>query len=134
MANRFSVSVDIAAPPAEVWAVVGDPLAVPSFYPTYVSCEVGGDVRRLRRADGGELVERLVERDEARRFYSYAILSGAPVRDHLASFEVLAVPEGSRVVWRTSAEPKEPGGDLEERLADRQRAALARLKELVESA
>ena len=133
MANRFSVSVDIAAAPEAVWAVVGDPDAVPRFYPTYVSCAVDGDERRLLRADGGELVERLVDRDEARRFYSYSVLSGAPLRDHLASFEVVAVEGGSRVVWSTSGTPEDPGADLEARLADRQREALSRLKALVET-
>lgn len=133
MANRFSVSVDIAAAPEAVWAVVGDPDAVPRFYPTYVSCAVDGDERRLLRADGGELVERLVDRDEARRFYSYSVVSGAPLRDHLASFEVVAVEGGSRVVWSTSGTPEDPAADLEARLADRQREALSRLKALVET-
>jgi uncharacterized protein YndB with AHSA1/START domain len=132
MANAFQVSVDVAAPPDAVWAIVGDPCGVPRWYAAYVDCEVSGDRRVLRRADGAELRERLVERDDARRFYSYSVLSGVPVRDHLASFEVLATEGGSRVVWTTSGVPEDPSADLEARLAGRQAAALADLRALIE--
>src|SRR5204863_8042121 len=70
MANDYAVSIDIDAPPEAVWAVVGDPVGIPRWYATYVACEVDGDVRRLRRADGGELVERILERDEPGRSYA----------------------------------------------------------------
>lgn len=133
MANRFSVSVDIAAPPDEVWRIVGDPCGVPRWYSAYRECEVEGDVRTLRRADGAVLVERLLERDEARRRYSYTVLSGVPLRSHLASFEVREAPGGSRVVWTTEGEPEDPAADLEERLAARQGEALGVLRDLVEA-
>lgn len=132
MANRFEVTVDIAASPDAVWQVVGDPCGVTRWYSAYVGCEVDGDMRTLRRADGAVLVERLLERDEDRRRYSYTVLSGVPLRSHHASFEVRAAEGGSRVVWVTEGEPEDPAADLEARLAGRQREALASLRALIE--
>lgn len=132
MANRFEVSIETSVPPDAAWALVGDPTSVPRWYPLYVSCDVDGDVRIAPRADGTELVERLVERDDERRFYSYTVLSGVPVHDHLASFEVQPAGAGSRIVWRTQAEPDDPGADLEQRLSGRQMEALGRMKDFLE--
>ncbi|MEW6581310.1 MAG: SRPBCC family protein [Actinomycetota bacterium] len=132
MANAFSVSVDVDAPAGVAWQVAGDPAGVPRWYTAYESCTVDGDRRVLRRAGGAEVVERLVARDDARRSYSYSVVAGVPVTDHLASIEVEDTGRGSRVVWRTSATPRNPDADLEALLAGRQRAALEVLKELIE--
>lgn len=128
----WELTVDVDAPPDAVWAFIGDPTTVPRWYPKYVACDVDGTTRRLRSAEGAELVERLVERDEARRYYSYSVLSGAPVASHHASFEVRPEGAGSRVVWRTEAEPSDPAVDLRARLVGTQTDALRRIKEIVE--
>lgn len=128
----WSVTIDIDATPDEVWAVLGDPTSVPRWYPKYATAEVDGDTRVLRTAEGGELRERLLERDDARRFSSYSVLSGAPVASHLASFEVTAEGAGSRVRWATRAEPSDPSVDLRERLIGSQTEALGRVKRIVE--
>jgi hypothetical protein len=133
MANRFTVTVDVAAPPDAVWQVVGDPCGVTRWYAAYERCTLEGDTRTLERADGAVLVERLLERDEARRRYAYTVVSGVPLTSHLASFEVQRHGDGSRVVWTTEGEPEDPGADLEARLASRQREALESLRELIES-
>jgi len=133
MRKAFEVSVDVAVTPDAAWAVIGDPLAVPRWYPTYVSCVVVGDTRTLRRADGGVLIERLLERDDAARTYAYSVVSGVPLRSHRASFSVVPADGGCRVVWYTDAEPEDPKIDMEARLADRQREALDGLKRLLET-
>ncbi|WP_217914103.1 SRPBCC family protein [Miltoncostaea marina] len=129
----WSVTIDIDAPPDRVWALVGDPTSVPRWYPKYAAAEVDGDIRVLRTAEGGELRERLLERDEGRRFYSYTVLSGAPVASHFASFEVVAEGAGSRVRWATQAEPSDPSADLRGRLVGTQTEALERMKRIVEA-
>lgn len=134
MEKTWELTVDIAAPPEVVWDLVGDPTGVPRWFTKYVAAEVDGDTRVLRREDGGELVERLLARDEARRAYSYGVIAGAPVASHEASFEVRAAAGGSRVVWRTTAAGSDPGLDMEERLAPAQREGLARMKQLLEDA
>lgn len=129
----WSVTIDVDAPPDEVWAFIGDPTTVPRWYPKYASVEVDGDSRVLRTAEGGELHERLLERDDARRFYSYSVVSGAPVSTHLASFEVVPEGAGSRIRWATQAEPSDPAVDIRARLIDTQTAALDRVKRIVET-
>lgn len=128
----WRLTIDVDAPPDRVWEFVGDPTTVPRWYPKYVSCAVDGDTRVLRSAEGAELREALLERDEARRYYAYSVLSGAPVASHRASFEVVARDGGSTVVWITEAEPSDPSVDLEGRLTATQTDALARIKEIVE--
>ncbi len=128
----WAVTIDVNAPPDQVWAFIGDPTTVPRWYPKYVSCEVDGDSRTLRTAEGQVLYERLLERNDEQRWYSYSVVSGAPVRTHLASFQVTAEGEGSRIRWGTTAEPIDPSADLEGRLTASQTEALARVKAIVE--
>ncbi len=128
----WALTVDIDAPPEAVWRFIGDPTTVPQWYPKYVACEVDGDRRTLRTAEGAELHERLLERDDDRRFYSYSVVSGAPVASHLASFEVTAEGAGSRVRWATQAEPLDPAADIRARLTASQTDALDRVKRIVE--
>lgn len=134
MGTSWELTTDIAAPPDVVWGLVGDPTGVPRWFTKYVAAELDGDVRTLRREDGGALVERLLERDDARRSYSYSVIAGAPVRTHEASFEVKETPEGSRVVWRTSCEAADPAVDMQERLSPGQIEGLARMKAILEGA
>ena len=63
----WALTIDIDAPPDEVWAFIGDPTTVPRWYPKYVSCEVDGDTRTLRSAEGAVLHEALLERDDGAR-------------------------------------------------------------------
>ncbi len=128
----WQLTIDVDAPPDTVWAFIGDPTTVPRWYPKYVSCTVDGDTRVLRSAEGAELREVLMDRDDARRFYAYSVLSGAPVASHRASFEVTALGTGSRVIWSTDAEPSDPAVDLEARLTPTQTDALVRVKQIVE--
>jgi len=132
MADTFSVSIDVAAPLDEVWAVVGDPCGVTRWYSLYTGCGIEGDIRTLERADGAVIVERLIDRDDARRTYSYSVVSGLPLREHYARFTVAKAPGGSRVIWGTRAVHQDDGVDMEARLADRQREALRGLKRLIE--
>ncbi len=128
----WAITVDVDAPPDVVWAYIGDPTKVPEWYPKYVSCEVEGDSRILRAADGAVLYETLLERNEPMRFYSYSVVSGAPVRTHLASFQVTAEGTGSRIRWGTTAEPIDPSVDLEARLTASQTEAMQRVKAILE--
>ncbi len=128
----WAITIDIDAPPETVWAFIGDPTTVPQWYPKYVSCEVQGHARTLRTAEGAVLHETLLERNEDMRFYSYSVVSGAPVRTHLASFQVTAEGAGSRIRWGTTAEPIDPSVDLEGRLTASQTEAMQRVKAILE--
>jgi hypothetical protein len=133
MSEPFSVSVDVAVPPDRAWALVGDPCGVTTWYPMYVSCELEGDRRTLRRADGVELIERMLDRDDDRRTYAYSVVAGLPLHYHHARFTIDAAPEGCTVIWETTAEHKDPLVDMRARLSERQQDALNGLKRLLET-
>lgn len=134
MANEYELAIDVDASPEATWAVVGDLTGVPRWFTKYTECTVDGDVRVLRNADGAELVETLLERDEAGRSYAYTVIAGPPLRSHRASFRVVPRDGGSTILWHTNAEFLDPAIDTETRLAPAQREALERLKALCEAA
>lgn len=132
MLRAWEVSVDVDVDPDTAWALVGGRDQVPRWYPVYVSSVTDGDTRTLTRADGVTLVERLLERDEAGRSYSYAAVAGLPLASHRAGFRVEPREGGCTVVWSTEAEHEDPAVDMRERLADRQREALEAMKRVLE--
>src|SRR5215467_6175667 len=64
-------SVELAAPPDDVWSVVGkfDLLWDPGIARSHLIGEGLGQIRRLQTRDGREVVERLAEIDNAKRSY-----------------------------------------------------------------
>ncbi len=132
MANEYTLTIDVDAPPDVTWLVVGDVTAVPKWFAKYVECNVDGDIRTLRSAEGAEVLERLLERDDLARTYAYTVTAGPPLRSHRASFTVVPREGGSTIVWHTRAEFLDESIDAEDRLAAGQRAGLERLKALCE--
>ena len=92
----------IDAPPARVWAVVGDFAGGPvQMSPgTLLACRLDGpDVRALTFANGDVVRERLIARDESTRRIVYGWLADEVVHDN-TSMQVLADgDERSRLVW-----------------------------------
>lgn len=129
MANTYELAIEIDAAPEEVWAVIGNPVDLGWFEPVEAA-HVETDVRYVKMGDGRNLVERLLERDEERRFYSYTVIEGsrAKMLSHEASFEVQELGESRcRVVWRTEAELEDPSIDLESRIGPAQQQGLENL-------
>jgi uncharacterized protein YndB with AHSA1/START domain len=133
MANDFEVAVDVAAPPDAVWGLAGDPARVAEWFGPVVACEVQGDVRRATMGNGAVLVERLVERDDAARWYAYRVEEGIPgLTSHRAVIAVDEAPGGSRVRWRQTATSDREGYDIEARLRGVMAAGLEGLRDQVE--
>jgi hypothetical protein len=128
------LSIDVDAPPDVTWSVVGDLTGVPRWFNKYVECAVDGNIRTLRSAEGAELVERLLERDDDERRYAYMVIAGPPLASHEASFRVVARDGGSTIVWHTNATFLDASIDTEARLSAAQRDGLERLKQLCEAA
>lgn len=111
--TRVLVREEVAAPAAEVWALLGDFGGVGRLVKDLVkrtSCEGEGvgALRTLELADGGAVRERLDAFDAARRSLTYSIVgeSPLPVRDYRATVEVVeSGPERCRVEWRSTFEP-----------------------------
>jgi carbon monoxide dehydrogenase subunit G len=75
----------------DVWAVVGDPLAVTRWFPGNTAVEMEGDQRTITLASGLPLIARIAIHPELRRF-QYRLLGALPVDEHLTSIDVIPVP------------------------------------------
>ncbi|MGD9572024.1 MAG: SRPBCC family protein [Thermoleophilia bacterium] len=134
MANDFEVGVDVAADPDAAWAMAGDPVGIQDWFAPVASITVDGDVRTVTMGNGAELTERLVDRDDAARRYSYVVLSGIPgLTSHKATIRVEEAPGGSRVLWRQTATSDVEGYDIEARLSGVMTAALEELRTRLEA-
>jgi uncharacterized protein YndB with AHSA1/START domain len=104
-------SIDIAAEPSKVWAIVGDFNGLPAWNQGLASSalEEGGKVRYLVRRVGGHVRERLIERDDARRLIRYSMFeTGLPVSRHMATMQVTPKGKGSTMTWSCEFESKGP--------------------------
>jgi hypothetical protein len=127
------VGVDVAADPDAAWAMAGDPVGIRDWFAPVSDITVEGDLRTVTMANGATLVERLVDRDEAARAYSYVVQSGIPgLTSHRATIRVEEAPGGSRVLWRQTATSDVEGYDIEARLSGVMTAALEELKARLE--
>ena len=112
MAN-FILTRTISAPVDKVWALAGDFLKAPG---------PGVEVTVEKRGNGPDNVgaERTItigsvkvrERLESvgpGRTFSYKILSGAPMKDHLATATFTAKGSSTEIRWEVSFTPKIPG-------------------------
>jgi Polyketide cyclase / dehydrase and lipid transport len=134
MANDFEVFVDSVVSADAAWALAGDPARLPEWFAPVSSVVIDADVRRAVMGNGAEIVERLVERDDATRRYSYVVGSGIPdLTSHRATISVEPTPGGSRILWRQTATSRKPGYDIEARLRGVMSAGLERLREILES-
>ena len=133
MANDFEVSVDVAVPADEAWALAGDPVRIIEWFGPVTEIVMEGDTRTATMGNGAVLVERIVDRDDAARTYSYEVLSGIPgLTSHRATIAVDEIAGGSRVRWRQVATSDVEGYDIESRLAGVMTAGLGGLKAALE--
>src|SRR5262249_23870193 len=88
-------SVELAAAPDTVWSLIGQfnldwhPLVAR----VRLTGEGSGQLRRIQTRDGGEVVERLEESDNVKRFYRYTLVAGIAASDYTGIIEV--TPKGS---------------------------------------
>lgn len=110
VALEVTKSRDIDAPPAAVWAFVGDFCAIGRWHPQVERCILSTDedddtVRVQLRGlviEGGKgtIVEVETARDEAAMTYSYSFVQGPlPVAAYNASLAVRPNGAGSTVIW-----------------------------------
>ena len=88
---RASASIDIPAPPSQVWQLIGGFGSLPDWLPFIPKSELseGGRVRHLASPNGETIVERLEAFDNAARSYSYSILQAPfPITGYLATLRV----------------------------------------------
>src|SRR5262249_60022664 len=94
-----SASIDVSAPPDQVWRLIGGFGSLPDWFPFISKSELsaGGRVRHLADLRGDTIVERLEAFDDAARSYSYSILQAPfPVSGYLSTLRVQQAAAANR--------------------------------------
>jgi Polyketide cyclase / dehydrase and lipid transport len=95
-------SVELAAPPDDVWSVVGEFKL--QWHPAVARARLIGEglgqLRRLETRDGREIVERLEGVDNTKRSYRYTLVSGVPASHYAGVIDVKPKASGSVAEWR----------------------------------
>lgn len=110
-------SRDIPAPPAAVWALIGDFCAIGLWHPQVERCilsrendddGIRAQIRGLVAKSGlGTIVEVETARNEAAMSYGYSFIQGPlPVRAYNATLAVRPNGAGSTVVWTATFDAK----------------------------
>jgi hypothetical protein len=129
-------TIQIEADPRRVWDLAGDPGRIAEWVPALASSSAEGDERRCALADGGELVERIVERSEADRFYEYEIVDAPiPLRSYRSRLTVHGHDGHAHVDWIAEFEPQQAGQEeqLAEMFAATYRSGLEQLRAQLEA-
>lgn len=95
----------IARPPDEVWPAIGDPAALPGWFPGIAAAQVDGTSRVITTDSGISMPEEIVTNDPVGRIFQYKIT--APLlTDHLGTITVADTSDGGSLVsYETSCEP-----------------------------
>jgi uncharacterized protein YndB with AHSA1/START domain len=101
-------TIQIDADPERVWALAGDPARIAEWVPAVASATAAGDERRCVLDDGGELVERIIERSDADRSYEYEIVDAPlPLRSYRSRLTVEGHDGHAHVDWVAEFEPQQ---------------------------
>jgi hypothetical protein len=104
LALEVRESVEVTAPPEEVWQAISGFCSIAEWHPVVAECSDGEDggvaMRTLTTTDGGVLVERRVQYSEEGMSYSYEIVeSPLPVADYESTLAVMDSSGGSMITW-----------------------------------
>jgi uncharacterized protein YndB with AHSA1/START domain len=95
----------IDRPASEVWSLVGDPTALPRWFPGVADAQVDGTTRVITTDSGIPMPEEIVTNDRLQRRFQYRITSPI-VRNHLGTIDVFDLGDGSSLVsYATDCEP-----------------------------
>ena len=97
-------SVDLAASPERVWALIGPFGGIGAWHPLVAAITVtgkgDGQLRTIETIDGMQIIERLEATDNSRRTYHYTMISGVPAAHYIGTLDVKPKATGSVVEWR----------------------------------
>ncbi|HSA81567.1 MAG TPA: SRPBCC family protein [Geminicoccaceae bacterium] len=104
LALEVRQTVTVAAPPEEVWQMIGEFCAIADWHPVVGQCarseQNGAAMRTLTTVDGGVLVEKRVQYSDEGMSYTYEIVeSPLPVTDYVSTLAVMEGANGSLVTW-----------------------------------
>lgn len=104
-------TMDSGQAAAAVWAKVGDFCGIAKWHPAVKNCTLsqkdGATFRLLDLGDKATVLEKLVNRDDAKRSYSYMIVEGVlPVQNYVSTISVAEAGAGSKITWVGKFEAK----------------------------
>ena len=103
MAKVYS-SIVIEAPVEAVWAVVRDFNGLPNWLPGVAGSRIEGGGPADWVEGGASCSERLIALDDSRYSVSYSFVQNLfPIRDHLATLELIPITKGERTFVQWSA-------------------------------
>ncbi|MGH1477466.1 MAG: SRPBCC family protein [Geminicoccales bacterium] len=103
----LSESVTVPASASDAWAAIADFCSIKEWHPVIAECEQfeqdGKTMRTLTTGDGGELLEELVEMNEAGQSMTYAIIeSPLPIANYISTIAVTESGDDADVTWSSS--------------------------------
>ena len=124
----------------KAWAALGDFCGIKDWHPAIANCVLsekdGAKIRTLTTKDGGVLVEKMTQWDDAGHSYGYAILeSPLPVANYVST---IAVKDGAggavSITWSSTFDPKGASAeDASKVIAGIYDAGLGALKAKIEA-
>ena len=83
------------------------------FSPVLVDCQLNGDTRTVRFANGMVVTERILAVDDVKRRVAYAVQDGPGMAYHHASMQIVDVGPGRcTFIWITDFLPEEVGSNI----------------------
>jgi uncharacterized protein YndB with AHSA1/START domain len=111
LAAEVTKTANFDAPPAKVWATIGDFCGIGNWHPAVEKCTLDSSSSKPQRTlalkGGGTIVEEQQARDDSGMSYTYTILqSPLPVADYRSTISVAPNGSGSKVTWTGSFQAK----------------------------
>lgn len=131
-----TVNANVPAAVQQVWEAIGEFGRLADWHPAVASSETeeDGKTRRLTLADGSEIVEELVEKDDGGHSYTYTIQQPGPlpVQNYKATIKVEDDGQGnSNVTWSGHFEPTADPEDARRAVENVYQSGLDNLKKMM---
>jgi len=123
----------------KAWAALGDFCGIKDWHPAIANCVLsekdGAKIRTLTTKDGGVLVEKMTQWDDAGHSYGYAILeSPLPVANYVSTIAVKDAGGTVSITWSSTFDPKGASAeDASKVIAGIYDAGLGALKAKIEA-
>jgi hypothetical protein len=107
-------TIEIAAAPDDVWAVVGNPGRIGEWVPALADSSAESGIRQCTTQDGSAIVERILEHSDERRYYAYEIAeSPLPLHSYHSLIAVQGHDGHSHVTWEAHFQATSPEHEAE---------------------
>lgn len=108
---KVTKSIEVAAPPQEVWALIGQFGAAwhPLVADLHTTGTGVGELRTIDTIDGKTIIEQLADIDERERAVKYTLISGIPATRYEGVMDVRPNGAGSTVTWTVNYRPEGQG-------------------------